>query len=157
MILPRLALSVRQPWAHALAMGWKDIENRSWRQPNPGLKFRGQFAIHASLGMTRYEYESAAETIGDLGFVCPPAAELLRGGIIGVGTVADIVKQSNSPWFFGPRGLVIVDTQPVNFIRCSGQLGFFEWHPDQLTQAPLPAKWMLPRPAALDDPQGELL
>ncbi|TIP17040.1 MAG: hypothetical protein E5X90_17425, partial [Mesorhizobium sp.] len=54
--LPTLALSVRQPWAHCLMMGWKPVENRSWRAGNPGLKFRGDFAIHASTGMTREEY-----------------------------------------------------------------------------------------------------
>nr|WP_183262357.1 hypothetical protein [Aminobacter niigataensis] len=138
-------------------MGWKDIENRSWRQPNPGLKFRGRFAIHASLGMTRYEYEDAAETFAHLGYACPAPADLLRGGIVGVATVADIVKTSDSPWFCGPRGLVIVEAEPVAFVRCGGQLGFFQWHPDQIADAPVPAKWMLPRPAPTADPQGTLL
>jgi hypothetical protein len=36
------ALSVRQPWAWAIAFGQKDIENRTW-----GTGYRGPLAIHA--------------------------------------------------------------------------------------------------------------
>jgi len=158
MIIPRLALSVRQPWAYGLAMGWKDVENRSWRAPNPALHHRGPFAIHASLGMTRDEYEDAADTFEHCGFECPPPADLLRGGIIGIGEVVDIVKESESPWFCGPRGLVVAGAQPVPFIRCNGQLGFFEWKRAEETNDPaLPAKWMLPaQPKTTTDTQGRL-
>ena len=46
--IPRLAISVRQPWAWAIVHGGKDIENRDWKASNPGLRFRGAVAIHAS-------------------------------------------------------------------------------------------------------------
>lgn len=161
-MIPRLALSVRQPWAYAVVMGWKPIENRSWRSPNPGLKFRGDFAIHASKGMTRREYEDCAEFCAELGFTVPPPAELLRGGIVGVGSVVDIVKESDSPWFFGPRGLVIADAKPVPFIPSAGALGFFEWKPGPAEDVPPPARWMLPTDGEQHvmhqvDPQGTLL
>lgn len=39
---PRI-LSVRQPWAFAIARGWKPIENRSWP-----TDYRGPLLIHAS-------------------------------------------------------------------------------------------------------------
>ncbi|WP_176479187.1 hypothetical protein [Mesorhizobium sp. WSM3860] len=123
--LPKLALSVRQPWAHCLMMGWKPVENRSWRAGNPGLKFRGDFVIHASTGMTRDEYEDCADLCRSLGFQCPPPAELARGGIVGVGTIVDIVTELDSPWFFGPKGLIIANARPVEFIPVAGQLGFF--------------------------------
>lgn len=160
MILPRLALSARQPWALALALGWKDIENRHWRAPNPGLKFRGEFAIHASRGMTSFEYLAAAECIKGLGYECPPPAELQRGGIVGVARIVEVVKTSDSPWFFGPVGLVIADARPVDFIPVSGALGFFEWKEDREAEAPPPARWMQPKPPAgeiVDDPQRRLL
>lgn len=151
--LPRLALSVRQPWAWAIIHGGKDIENRSWRSDNPGMKFRGSFCVHAAGGMTREEYEDAADTMAFLGVECPPPAELLRGGIIGVATVADVVTESDSGWFFGPKGLVIVDPRPVEFVGVGGQLGFFVWWQDGPRPPPLqPAKWMTnwgaPEPAA---------
>ncbi|EJL66291.1 ASCH domain-containing protein [Flavobacterium sp. CF136] len=37
------ALSIKQPWAHLIAAGIKDIENRTWR-----TNFRGRIYIHAS-------------------------------------------------------------------------------------------------------------
>lgn len=36
------AITVRQPWAWAIARGWKPIENRSWT-----TTYRGPLAIHA--------------------------------------------------------------------------------------------------------------
>lgn len=149
--LPHHALSVRQPWAYAIVMGWKPVENRSWKGKNPDLDFRGRFAVHASQGMTRAEYEDAAETFADCGFICPPPAELLRGGIIGVASVVDVVTRMDSRWFFGPKGLVIADAKPIDFIGVGGQLGFFEWKRllpfagSGRGKLPVPpAKWMLP-------------
>lgn len=153
-VIPRLALSVRQPWAFGLAAGWKDIENRDWRQPNPGLKFRGPFAIHASLGMTCAEYDVACDIFSTCGRTCPAPYELVRGAIIGTAEVVDIVKESNSPWFFGRLGLVIANAQLLaEPIPCSGALGFFEWKPSGGDIAK-PAKWMLP-PAPAPEPKPD--
>ncbi|MBZ9985710.1 hypothetical protein LB572_01220 [Mesorhizobium sp. BH1-1-5] len=156
-MIPRLALSVRQPWAYAIVMGWKPVENRSWRSPNPALKFRGEFAVHASQGMTRYEYEDAASLFAALGYVCPAPAELLRGGIVGTAKVVDIVKEHDSPWFSGPRGLVLADARTVDFVPSSGALGFFEWKPMNATDVPKPARWMLPPGTPVTIAQGSLL
>jgi len=38
---PAKAISIRQPWAHLIAAGIKDIENRSWK-----TNFRGRVLIH---------------------------------------------------------------------------------------------------------------
>lgn len=141
--LPPLALSVRQPWAWAILNG-KDVENRSWRKPNPGLNFRGRVALHASGGMTRDEYEDASDTIiGILGH-CPPAHELQRGGIVGSVEIVDCVRVWSSPWFFGPVGLVLRDPRPCGFIVATGALGFFKWTPGDPAKALTPARWMLP-------------
>lgn len=143
-ILPDIALSVRQPWAWAIIYGGKDIENRSWRAGNPGLRFRGRICVHAAAGMTRDEYEDAADFMAHLGVACPKPADLLRGGIVGTATVADIVSASESPWFFGPKGLRLADAQPSDFIGVGGQLGFFRWWRDGPRPGPgAPAKWML--------------
>lgn len=145
---PAMALSIRQPWAHCIVAGWKNIENRTWRRGNPGLNFRGPFAIHAAMGMTRDEYDDCADLCAALGFACPAPAELLRGGIVGVATLVDIITDHQSPWFFGPKGLVLSEVRPVNFIAVGGRLGFFEWKkllPYRKTDKPVePAKWMLP-------------
>lgn len=108
--LPDIALSVRQPWAWAIihADPLKDIENRSSAAVGKGSMVAGRrIAIHAAKGMTQDEYLQAASFMVTLGVVCPPARELLRGGIIGSVRVTDIVRASESPWFFGPRGLVL--------------------------------------------------
>lgn len=152
-ILPRLALSVRQPWAYAIVAGWKPVENRSWRAPNPGLKFRGECAIHASKGMTRDEYESGRDFMAALGFRLPSACDLPRGGIVGVATIIDVVKAFDSDWFFGPRGLVLADVRPIDFIPAGGALGFFEWKRGDVDDIPRPARWMQP-PVSLTDLQA---
>jgi hypothetical protein len=174
MTLPRLALSIRQPWAFGVIHAGKPVENRSWKQPNPALRFRGPVCIHASRGMTRAEYEDAEDVFDYAGAILPPAHELMRGGIIGVVEVVDIVRKDglgdqlrNSPWFFGPVALVLANPHPVDFIPCAGQLGFFEWR--RGGQAEPPARWMLPkqepqqkplpleRTVAVDPDQGRLL
>lgn len=120
--LPELALSVRQPWAWAIIHAGKDIENRSWQAVNHGLRQRGRIAIHAAKGMTNAEYSEAREFIDELGYTCPHAHALHRGGIIGSVEVVDVVRQSDSPWFFGPRGLVLQDPRPCQFVPAQGAL-----------------------------------
>lgn len=144
MDLPRLALSVRQPWAWAIIHAGKDIENRTWRQPNPGLNFRGPVCIHASTGMTRDEFEGAIEDIDCVSSVdrMPQARELVRGAIIGVADVIDVVRHSDSKWWCGPVGIVLANPRAVDPIPCKGQLGFFEWKRSGALAEPM--KWMLP-------------
>ncbi len=140
--LPELALSVRQPWVWAIIYGGKDIENRSWQAVNHGLKRRGRIAIHAAKGMTRDEYDNTRDFIANIGGEAPAAIDLRRGGIIGSVEVIDVVSKSESPWFFGPRGLVLRDPKPCSFIPAVGQLGYFKWERADPSILPEPAKWM---------------
>ncbi|MEV4609732.1 ASCH domain-containing protein [Neorhizobium sp. LMR1-1-1.1] len=136
--LPKLALSIRQPWAWAILHAGKPVENRDWRPSNPGLKFRGRVCIHASAGMTRDEYSDARRFIWSLGITDVPILEdLQRGGIVGVTTIVDVVSDLDNPWFFGPRGLVLQDSEAVDFIPVKGALGFFDWRPRSIAPAPL--------------------
>lgn len=48
------ALSVRQPWAWAVARGHKDVENRSWT-----TTYRGKLLVHASMRVDLRACESA--------------------------------------------------------------------------------------------------
>jgi len=166
--LPPLALSVRQPWAWAIIHAGKDIENRSWQGVNHGLRQRGRVAIHAAKGMTRDEYDEARAFIDGRGYFCPDAHALFRGGIIGSVEVADVVNKSDSPWFFGPRGLVLRDPRPCAFVPSVGALGYFKWQPADRSTVPAPARWMLPQapkltttisrlapePGLFDDPEA---
>lgn len=96
--------------------------------------------------MTRDEYEEAREFIDGLGYHTPDAHALHRGGIIGTVEVLDVVTNSESPWFFGPRGLVLKNQTPVPFIPAKGALGYFEWQHGAWSDVPKPAAWMLPKP-----------
>ena len=126
--LPELALSVRQPWTWAILHAGKPVENRNWQPANPNLRFRGRVCLHASAGMTRAEYGEARRFIWSLGISDVPMFEdLRRGGIVGVTTIVDVVRSHESRWFFGPVGLVLEETRPVEFIPVKGALGFFAW------------------------------
>jgi hypothetical protein len=131
--LPNLALSVRQPWAHCILHLGKPIENRSW-----STKIRGEVCIHASLFNHIDEWMKALSTYQATrpGFdalkAFPPSNTLQRGGIIGTVEIVDVVTQSDSPWFFGPVGIVLANPKPCEFIPVRGQLGFFDWRKNLL-------------------------
>jgi hypothetical protein len=127
--LPRMALSIRQPWAWAILHAGKDVENRTWP-----TRFRGPVAIHAAKGMTKGEYDEFVELGRALhragrwtGPFIPEREALSRGGIVGAAEVADCVGSSASPWFFGAYGFVLLNVRPVEFTPCKGALGFFDW------------------------------
>lgn len=121
-IHPRLALSIRQPWAWLIVMGHKTIENRGWM-----TSFRGPAFIHAAKGMTEDEYEAcrAFALKIDPAIPFPMARHLERGGIVGLAEVTDSVRNHPSPWFVGPVGFVLARPRPLPFERCRGELGFF--------------------------------
>ncbi|MEN6535697.1 MAG: hypothetical protein ABFD89_18680 [Bryobacteraceae bacterium] len=159
MALPKLALSVRQPWAWAIIYAGKDIENRSWQAVNHGLRRRGRVCIHAAKGMKKDEYEDARDFIDAIlkaspasALRCPEAIDLLRGGIIGSVDVVDVVTESESDWFMGSRGLVLRDPMPCDFIPAIGALGYFNWAAADISIIPEPFRWMLP-PKAPDAEQ----
>lgn len=142
--LPALALSIRQPWAWAVAFGVKTIENRSWMSTNPARRFRGAFAIHASTGMTRAEYDDARDFMMERGVMPPRPDELVRGAIIGTARISGVVTASTNNWFVGKIGLLVDDAVMLpEPLPCGGSLGFFEWRRGAHAE-PLPpaAKWM---------------
>jgi len=125
------ALSIRQPWAHLIVHGGKDIENRTWI-----TKLRGRFLVHASKGMTRQEHEFVCSFCAQRGLTMPPAFEHLeRGGIVGSVEIVDCVTTSQSPWYMGNVGFVLANPAPLPFLRCNGQLGFFDVAEEVLAHA----------------------
>lgn len=127
--LPRIALSIRQPWAWAIINAGKDIENRDW-----STKFRGPVCIHAAKRMTNGEFDkfvdlsrwivSKGRWTGDF---IPERKALSRGGIVGVCDIVDCVDASESPWFLGRYGFVLRNARPVEFFPAKGALRFFDW------------------------------
>lgn len=143
--LPRIALSVRQPWAWAIIHGGKRLENRTAMAIRSGRMITGvRIAIHASSGMTRDEYESARDGAFRWAKLDPQTIPrpdaLVRGAIIGSVFVDHVISKSTSPWFVGPRALVLADPEACDPIGCKGQLGYFNWRPEGEPCAPL--RWM---------------
>ena len=120
--LPRLALSIRQPWAWAIANDGKPVENRDWL-----TNVRGPICIHASLNKDADKYGRAAAFMRSLGITPPARLDIRRGGIIATADLSDCVTQHDSPWFFGRYGFVLENVRPIDFIPVKGKLGFFEW------------------------------
>jgi hypothetical protein len=149
MKLPVFALSVRQPWAWAIIHAGKDMENRSWKRWMKDWKFRARIAIHASSGMTKDEYDAAADVINDIlpTRQCPLPHELVRGAIIGSVEIIDNVWESASPWFMGPGALVLAHPEPCLPIAAKGALGLFQWQAGGELRDP--ARWMMPKPEVM--------
>jgi len=118
--IPKLALSIRQPWADAIVYLGKDIENRDWP-----TKFRGLVCIHAAKKWGRAE--KADVDFVERASATQLEAEPLLGGIIGIAEIVDCVSSSESRWFFGRYGFVLQNAKPIDFIPVKGSLGFFDW------------------------------
>jgi hypothetical protein len=111
------ALSIQQPWVHAILREGKDIENRSWQRD-----FRGWIALHAS-GIPQRGSEFPR------GSKYPDLDTLDYSAICGVARVVDIVTKSRSKWFNQPPpgytnyGWVLSDVQQLSRpIPCKGTL-----------------------------------
>lgn len=123
-----LALSVRQPWAHAIVHLGKDIENRS-----RGFGHTGWTLVHASAGLRPDENSEAADWMSERGLVSKPLPGFLqldRGGIVGIVKVEGCLAFSASPWWTGPRGLKLSEAHPLPFIPCKGTVAPLFWRPD---------------------------
>ena len=109
------ALTVRQPWAWAIFHAGKDIENRSWSNRHT----LGTIAIHVS---------GNSDPIDELprNVRRPEKQALVRGAIIGVVDVAQVVERSRSRWFSGPLGWVLKHPRRLSKpIKCTGRLGLW--------------------------------
>lgn len=129
------ALSVRQPWAHAIVHHGKDIENRTRR-----FGHRGWTLIHASAGVSTGEYADAAAFTRSRGLTVPPPIGQLRlGGIVGIvqvlGSIDADDPRPESPWWMGPCGLVLGERRPLPFIECRGTIAPLFWRPDDAVLA----------------------
>jgi hypothetical protein len=123
------ALSVRQPWAHAIVHFGKDIENRTRR-----FGHRGWTLIHASSVVCPSEWDEAGDWMVERNLPAdslPFRAEAKRGGIVGVARIVDSVSASSSPWWMGPFGLVIDQAHPLPFVECKGTVAPLFWRPDR--------------------------
>lgn len=131
------ALTLHQPWASAIAVGSKRIENRTWLASRFGLRAGDTFAIHAGLAYN----EAAGHTGGD--DVWPQSvllhARAHRGAVVavarlvacgvGAGHTERIVSGIHGPdqfahWFIGPVGWVLDGVVALpEPVPCKGRQG----------------------------------
>jgi hypothetical protein len=129
------AISIRQPWCWLILHASKDVENRTW-----SASYRGPVLIHASKSDKQEDWDDAIDFVDDafpldaegrLRRRAQAHGEAKRGGIVGVAEIVDCVRESASPWFFGPRAFVLADRRPCPLIPFSGARGLFEV-PDEI-------------------------
>ena len=119
------ALTVKQPWAWAIAQGWKDIENRTW--PVPGY-LRGEWvAIHASKSWDTDGFDGFRDIMRRTGRSdCVYDCDDVRGALIAVVRVEGSVLSDASAWFAGPHGFPLRDAIKLpDPIKCRGALNFW--------------------------------
>ena len=145
------ALSIRQPWAFAITMGVKPVENRDWP-----TRFRGPVLIHAGKREERDDVEGVLRRIGEQ---TGESVEVIARGyeshrwlgcIVGAARVVDCVTEMDSPWFCGPYGFVMADARWSNRVECRGALGFFEVPADVLARLDVPPYVSAAAPAERD-------
>lgn len=115
------AVTIRQPFAWAIAAGFKDIENRSWA---PHVKRGELVAIHAAVAAP--DADDVTRVQKRIGRRARVPEEYDCGAVVAVARVAKVVTSSRSAWFSGPLGWVLEDVAPVRKpIECKGQLGLW--------------------------------
>jgi hypothetical protein len=111
------ALTIRQPWAYLIVTGAKRVEHRTWRTHH-----RGALLIHAGLEIDEAGFE---DTFG----AAPDRCELVRGAIVGVVEVTDMVRHG------GIFHWVLANPRSIEPVECAGRLGL--WVPPRRVLARL--------------------
>lgn len=111
------ALSIRQPWASMIVLGYKPVENRTWK-----TNYRGDLLIHAAQAFDQDGYDWISEHLPHIPII---GMKFPRGGIIGSARVVDCVTSYDSPWFSGPVGILLADPYELPFLPFKGRLGIF--------------------------------
>lgn len=126
--VPIRAFTVRQPWAWSIMQNEaKDVENRS---RNIAGAYRGLVAIHAGKLVDQDAYDFLLRQ----GLTPPPQQDLLRGHIIGVVDLVDVVDDHPSRWAFPDHHHLILahPRKLASPLPYRGVLGL--WTPDTATR-----------------------
>lgn len=112
MEIPTRALTLKQPWAHLVIHGDKDVENRTWKLPK--IYLNQWVWLHAGKS-----YESGISDI--------PKNDLTFGGIIGAVKFKECVSDCPSKWAIeGRYHWVISDKLALpKPVLCNGNMSFW--------------------------------
>ena len=123
-------LSVKQPFAWAVVVGAKDIENRTWRS-----NYIGRLYIHAGQKEQSELVEEVVERVARCRNLTTKAAlddyrqhwELGRGAVVGSVYMLGCAVSHGSEWF-DPRfryGFMFTDAKRIEPVPVRGQQRFF--------------------------------
>lgn len=132
-LLPKVAISLKQPWAWLVAEGFKDMENRPWYR-----SFTGPALIHTGKTVDEEAMQALASHLHPATPGEPVMPELLEkfdalydgvgfetGGLVGIATFGPFVVDHASPWFMGPYAFPVSEARSLPFLPWRGMLGFF--------------------------------
>jgi hypothetical protein len=152
------AITVKQPWAWAIAHGGKDVENRTW-----GTGYRGPLAIHAGAGWdadgawNRHVIGAAQKDQQPGGFYDPPlrvefdtgsgrtlrllpdGRRFILGAIVALAELVDVCAVQHGctcgPWAIdGQYHWRLANVRPLaKPVPCKGRLGL--WGPPEDVEA----------------------
>ncbi len=122
-----VALTLTRPWSLVVALGLKDIENRTWEPPATLLKPSDWFAIHAGKGWDEHCI-SFCTSRGVSIDVFNQRAISVMGAIIAVARYGGCSKSSESRWWMGAPQLVwkIDEVVAIEPVHCRGYQKL--WH-----------------------------
>ena len=127
-------LSIQQPWADLIALGHKDVENRTWSS-----RYRGPVLLHAGKRFDRGHGLSDSWAVTADRLLVVNRAETRLGVIVGIAEMVGCGGwgQCNcSPWFVGPYGFVMRNPRWFKWpIPWRGQLYFFDVPDDIVADA----------------------
>lgn len=86
------AVSTKNPWAYLIALGIKDIENRTWQ-----TRYRGKIYIHASAKIVKPEF-SVEQSLAISNRIAPEEFMPIQSAIIGEAEIIDCVINHPSIW-----------------------------------------------------------
>ena len=124
------ALTLHQPWAHAVAHLGKRIENRTWAPPASAMG--APLAIHAGL-----QRDAAGDQhLAALGH--PPAFGAPRGMVVAVVFLVDVLRDAESAkwinqgqWWAGPIAWWFTAVAPLaTAVPCRGRQRLWTLPPD---------------------------
>ena len=112
------ALTIKAPWAWAIAHAGKRIENRTWT-----TRYRGPIYIHAGASDLRRDRAQIERITGR------PVPDIIEhSALIAVAQLVDIVpldELSPDPWACGPYCWVLDGVQPIAPRPMAGKLGLW--------------------------------
>ena len=139
------ALTVRQPWAWAIATQGKTVENRTWK-----TAYRGLIAVHAGtsgedmdtvlpVGSADRRFRAIYAKVKLSRAMAPEAVHLLGGRVVAVAELAgchDDCPGTCSPWAVrGQYHWNLWDIHPLpDPVPCKGMLGLWRL-PDDVEKA----------------------